>query len=72
GETATISGPLRQIITGQAQSSDPEVVVVAQQTPSQITIVARQAGSATIAVPTPYCNGLASNACPLLRVIVSD
>jgi hypothetical protein len=72
GQTATMSGPLKQIITGQARSSDPEVVMVASQTSSQIRIVARQAGSATIVVPTPYCNGLTSNACALLRVIVHD
>lgn len=72
GQTATISGPLQQIITGRAQSSDPEVVVVAQQTSSQMTIVARQAGAATITVPTPYCNGSTSHACALLRVSVHD
>lgn len=72
GQTATIRGPLQQIITGQAQSSDPEVAVLAQQTSSHITIVARQAGSATIVVPTPYCNGSTSHACALLRVSVHD
>lgn len=71
-QTAMISGPLKQIITGQAQSSNPNVVAVVRQTSSQIVIVAGQAGSATIAVPTPYCNGSPSNACALLRVIVRD